>query len=539
MQKVLDLLIDYSQNAFIPGRSISDNILLAQELLAGYNQTRLPPRCTIKVDLQKAYDSVQWDFLLEVLKLFKFPTRFIGWIEQCVSSATFSVSLNGSIYGFFPAQEVFDKFHWKCTEQRILSLCFADDILLFCRADIPSIRVIKHTLSEFAELSGLKVNPNKSQIILSRAVQQEKQQMIDILGFQEGSLPVKYLGVPLISSSLTIADCKPLINKLDTRIAGWSHLSLTFAGRAQLIKSVLSTLHSYWASVFILPKGIINIIEAKLRKFLWQGSTGRGCAKVAWDQICRPKEEGGLGFHNIRVINKALMLKHLWKIVQNDRHSIWVDWILHHRLRNNSLWTFNGSTGSWGWKKIIKLRPVLQRGLIYQVGTGTTFKLWQDIWHQQGPLSIAFPRGPEVTGWPLNSFLSRALQHGHWSWPNHNDPDISEIVSQLPLVHQNSPDTIIWRHASGQFSVKFSLRMTEWCGMDSYKAASRALLEELVYYIWIERNRKFTATSSAAESVARRVIEEVRLRILSDEFIPSLQTRTLYRIWKIAWPIGL
>ncbi|KAK4385401.1 Retrovirus-related Pol polyprotein from type-1 retrotransposable element R2 [Sesamum angolense] len=65
MQKVLDLLIDYSQNAFIPGRSISDNILLAQELLAGYNQTRLPPRCTIKVDLQKAYDSVQWDFLLE------------------------------------------------------------------------------------------------------------------------------------------------------------------------------------------------------------------------------------------------------------------------------------------------------------------------------------------------------------------------------------------------------------------------------------------------------------------------------------------
>ncbi|KAK4397477.1 putative ribonuclease H protein [Sesamum angolense] len=148
--------------------------------------------------------------------------------------------------------------------------------------------------------------------------------MIDILDFQEGSLPVKYLGVPLISSRLTIADCKPLINKLDTRIAGWRHLSLTFAGRAQLIKSVLSTLHSYWASVFILPKGIINIIEAKLRKFLWQGSTGRGCAKVSWDQICRPKEEGGLGFHNILVINKALMLKHLWKIVQNDRHSIWL-----------------------------------------------------------------------------------------------------------------------------------------------------------------------------------------------------------------------
>ncbi|KAL0285378.1 UNVERIFIED_CONTAM: hypothetical protein Sradi_7175200 [Sesamum radiatum] len=102
MQLVLHLLIDYSQNAFVPGRNISDNILLAQELLAGYNQARLPPRSTIKVDIQKAYDSVEWDFLIEVLKLFTFPARFIGWIEQCVTTASFSISLNGSIYGYFP-----------------------------------------------------------------------------------------------------------------------------------------------------------------------------------------------------------------------------------------------------------------------------------------------------------------------------------------------------------------------------------------------------------------------------------------------------
>ncbi|KAK4381247.1 hypothetical protein Sango_2986200 [Sesamum angolense] len=65
IQRVLPLLIHYSQNTFVPGRSISDNILLTQELLAGYNQTRLPERCTRKVDIQKAYDSVEWDFLLE------------------------------------------------------------------------------------------------------------------------------------------------------------------------------------------------------------------------------------------------------------------------------------------------------------------------------------------------------------------------------------------------------------------------------------------------------------------------------------------
>ncbi|KAL0295051.1 UNVERIFIED_CONTAM: hypothetical protein Sradi_6854900 [Sesamum radiatum] len=76
MQRCLHLLIDSSQTAFVPGRSISDNVLLAQELLAGYNRARLPARCTIKVDFQKAYDSVAWDFLLEGLKLFNFPSQF-------------------------------------------------------------------------------------------------------------------------------------------------------------------------------------------------------------------------------------------------------------------------------------------------------------------------------------------------------------------------------------------------------------------------------------------------------------------------------
>ncbi|KAL0286732.1 UNVERIFIED_CONTAM: hypothetical protein Sradi_7141400 [Sesamum radiatum] len=281
IQRVLPLLINYSQNAFVPGRSISDNILLAQELLAGYNQTRLPERCTLKVDIQKAYDSVEWDFLLEVLTLFNFPTHFINLIEQCVSTASFSVSLNGAIHGFFKGgrglrqgdpmspylfvlvMEVGSallryrvqnatqfQYHWKCKELGLLNLCFADDILLFCKADIPSVKVLTETLSEFATFSGLKVNPAKSQIIFSRAVQQQRQQLLDCVGFQEGSLPIKYLGIPLTSSRLTIADCRPLIDKVDTRLAGWNHQNLSYAGRIQLIKSVLSTLHTYWASVF-------------------------------------------------------------------------------------------------------------------------------------------------------------------------------------------------------------------------------------------------------------------------------------------------
>ncbi|KAL0357768.1 UNVERIFIED_CONTAM: CTD small phosphatase-like protein 2-B [Sesamum calycinum] len=193
-----------------------------------------------------------------------------------------------------------------------------------------------------------------------------------LVGVQdEGFLPVKYLGVPLISSRLTMADCKPLIDKLDSRIAGWNHLNLTYAGRAQLMK--------------------IN---------------GARICESSIEQVCRPKEEGGLGFCNILVMNQALMLKHLWKLIQNDRNSIWADWIIKHRLHKKTLWTFHGSTGSWGWKKMIKLRPFFQRGLQYKVGDGLYFQLWQDIWHERGPLCVSYPQGPNVTGLPIDSLLS-------------------------------------------------------------------------------------------------------------------------------------
>ncbi|KAK4381744.1 Retrovirus-related Pol polyprotein from type-2 retrotransposable element R2DM, partial [Sesamum angolense] len=101
IREILDLLISPSQNAFVPGRLISDNILLAQELFSGYNQCRLPPRRALKVDLRKAYDTVEWDFLIATLRMFGFPAVFIRWIEEYVTSAHYSVVVNCGVHGFF------------------------------------------------------------------------------------------------------------------------------------------------------------------------------------------------------------------------------------------------------------------------------------------------------------------------------------------------------------------------------------------------------------------------------------------------------
>lgn len=88
-----------------------------------------------------------------------------------------------------------------------------------------------------------------------------KQSIVEQLPFEEGSFPVKYLGVPLISSRLLIADCKVLVEKVKHRINDWRNKSLSIAGWLQLVISVLSSLHVFWASVFILPTSITKEIE--------------------------------------------------------------------------------------------------------------------------------------------------------------------------------------------------------------------------------------------------------------------------------------
>ncbi|KAK4384011.1 hypothetical protein Sango_3100700 [Sesamum angolense] len=187
-----------------------------------------------------------------------------------------------------------------CTELKLFQLSFADDLLLLCKADVQSVSLFRRGLDLFASLSGLHTNPQKSQLIIYKAASRLRDSLLETLGFQEGHLPVRSV---------------------------------------QLIKSVLVSLEVYWAMAFILPKGIINEMIKRLRSFLWKGTSSNGYPKVAWEVVCRPIEEGGQGIKDIFALNHALMSKHLWAVIKQDRTSIWVDWIYQVRLRECSIWT--------------------------------------------------------------------------------------------------------------------------------------------------------------------------------------------------------
>nr|XP_043625587.1 uncharacterized protein LOC122597012 [Erigeron canadensis] len=270
----LDDVVGKNQSTFIPGRKIFDNILLTQEVMRNSHKNVGPPRCVIKVYIQKAYDTV--DCYLKGRK--------------------------GLRQGA----------HTKCEKLLLVNLCFADDLFLFCH-DVASVDLIMDCLNKFKELSGLVLSLSMSTTFFYNVADYIKGSILGIMPFE---------------------DCEILVEKMDKRISDWRNKSLSFVGRLHLIKYALSSMHIYWSSVFILPGRIVKELEKRMRSFLWcKGPMVKGKAKVAWKDICLPKYEGGLAIHKISEVNKSLMATHIWSIVTKF-DSIWVDWVYAYKIKD-------------------------------------------------------------------------------------------------------------------------------------------------------------------------------------------------------------
>ncbi|GJY48856.1 RNA-directed DNA polymerase, eukaryota, reverse transcriptase zinc-binding domain protein [Tanacetum coccineum] len=366
LKGVLGNLVHESQSAFIAGRQISDNILLAHELFKWYNRKQNARKVAFKIDLQKAYDTISWDFIEVVLKQFGFPKKMVDWIMVCVSTTKFSININGEREGYFSGgrglrqgdpmspylftlvMEVFNlimrknisgnknfKYHHRCKKLEITHLSFDDDLLVFCHS------VIKEALEEFSSYSRLKANMHKSTVFFGGMTSAEQNIILGIVPFAIGKLPVRYVGVSLITKKISSTDCKPLIDKVRNRVLDWRNKALSYSGRLQLISSVLSAMQIYWAYVFLLPKNVIYEINKILKGFLWcQGELTKGKAKISWKSVCKPKEQGGLGIKNLQLWNETLLIKQLWNVIVK-KNTIWVKWVNSEILRGKSIWEVN------------------------------------------------------------------------------------------------------------------------------------------------------------------------------------------------------
>ncbi|KAL9667021.1 hypothetical protein QQ045_001366 [Rhodiola kirilowii] len=248
------------------------------------------------------------------------------------------------------------KFHPKCARIKLSHLMFADDVIIFSKANLESLAKIKSALQLFHSWSGLKVSDEKSAIYFGGCSERETDMMARAVGFQIGRLPFLYLGVPLDGCSLKKSAYNMIIDKMLSKITSWSAKCLSYAGRLVLIKHVLSAIGSYWMRVLIFPKAVIMKIISICRNFLWPGRSEGRRSLVSWKDVCRPKELGGLGVKDLNLHNKAMGMGQIWDLLL-DKQSLWVKWMNNYYFNNMLFWSMEEKGHhTWVLKRILLLR---------------------------------------------------------------------------------------------------------------------------------------------------------------------------------------
>jgi len=170
----------------------------------------------------------------------------------------------------------------------------------------------------FEAASGLRINLSKSEMVQVGEVG-DVEELASILGCGVASLPIKYLGLPLGAKYKDAHMWNSIIEKMEARLAGLKRLCLSKGGRLTLINSTLSSLPTYFLSLFPIPVGVANRLEKFQRDFLWGGIGNEfKFHLVNWHAICSSKVSGGLGVRNMVMFNKALMGKWLWRYALED-----------------------------------------------------------------------------------------------------------------------------------------------------------------------------------------------------------------------------
>ncbi|XP_074298094.1 uncharacterized protein LOC141628910 [Silene latifolia] len=276
-EHLYEITSDLNQGAFVHGRSILENILICQDLVRLYNRGHGSPRCMFKLELQKAYDSIEWDFIDEIMGALNFPERFRRLVMTCVTTTSFPLNLNGSMFGYFsgkrglmqgiPSPPFFLLSVWSTYLGSIL----LNLKLFFCGVD-ETVRA----------------------------------DILQISGFRERHFPFKYLGIPIQPGRLSKQDCAILVGRIEARLL---------------------------RVIFLIPKSVIKRIEAVCRNFFWDGGTEYNRPPlVAWHTICSSKQDGGLDVKNAEYWNAASVGKLVnWIYTKADR--LWVLWVDHVYLK--------------------------------------------------------------------------------------------------------------------------------------------------------------------------------------------------------------
>lgn len=387
------------QNAFIAGRTIHDSFVYVRGMARAFRQEKTPA-LMIKLDVEKAFDSVSWEFLLQLLEKLGFSRRWRDRLSLLLSTASTRVLVNGALTEPIdhgrglrqgdPLSPLLFDFVMDClaglfsaaVDAGMLALIgnrhmpfrtalYADDAVLFINPLVQEVMVVKQLLDLFGDATGLRTNYEKSSITPICCDGIDLSAVLTCFGCQTKTFPCTYLGMPLSDSRLTRGDLQPIYDRICSKFQGWQHLHLNLGDRLILVRHVLSAMPIFQMLVLDLPVWLRKLIVKLLRSFLWENkevASGGKCL-VNWKAVCRPGVFGGLGITDLQAQGIALRSRWLWQS-WTDPAKPWQGLPLPIDAKTQSL--FNSCVR-------------------FTLGDGARLKFWHDPWFEGGSFVARFP----------------------------------------------------------------------------------------------------------------------------------------------------
>jgi hypothetical protein len=384
----MDELVSPCQNAFIKRRSIHDNFIYVQSQAKLFRQSKTPA-IMLKLDIEKAFDTVSWQFLLEVLEARGFSLHCRDLIAALLASASTKILVNGCLTETIhhcrglrqgdPLSPLLFDIVMDSLARMIAAAdnlgalqqigcrplphrvsLYADDVVIFIRPEISEFLMIKAMLQAFSEATGLHTNFAKSTFTPIHCNDIDLDALSVTLGCPVAQFPCRYLGMPLSDRRLRKCDLQPALDKLNSKVKGWIQGSFSIDARLILVKHVLAAMPIFQMLSIAPPVWLSKAMDKLSRGFFWakdEVAPGGKCL-VKWQTVCRPTTFGGLGVRDLQAASIALRMHWLWQ-------------------------TWMAPTKPWQGLPLPiddKVRSLFAASVIFHLGDGERLSFWSDCW---------------------------------------------------------------------------------------------------------------------------------------------------------------